>query len=126
MQIVILEDHGQDFLEWHIRGGKVFKSKPFQTSFWAGTVVHNKEIKKNDILEISFPDSSEKTYLKYPVEDVLNGRPMPNGTKGLIARFLEEEYDLFQDFLDKKDIEPTEAGVIINELEDAPEKEMVI
>ncbi len=36
----------------------------------------------------------------------------------LISEFLEQEYEAFQEFLDSKDIEPTEAELIIEGLKD--------
>ena len=35
----------------------------------------------------------------------------------LIKEFLNQKYDLFADFLDRLDIEPTEAEIIINSIE---------
>lgn len=70
MQIIFLEDQGQDFLEWDIEDGIVVGCRPFQSWLWNGTKVHNATIQPGDILEIT-PPSSERTTLNYPVERVL-------------------------------------------------------
>jgi len=70
MQTVSFEDHGQDFLEWDIEGGKVVGCRPYQGWLWNGTKVHNTDIKPGDILEITL-GLKERTTLKYPVERVV-------------------------------------------------------
>ncbi len=69
MITVYLEDHGQDFLEWHVKDGVVVDCRPCQDWFWNGTKVHNESIQPGDILIIT-PVGKELTTLKYPVERV--------------------------------------------------------
>ncbi len=73
MLTVYFEDHGQDFLEWDIKDGKVVACRPFQAGVWVGTVVHNKRIAKNTRLIIDTPSGSGTAVaLKYRVERVKN------------------------------------------------------
>lgn len=69
MQTIILEDHGQDFLEWDVENGVVVCCRPFQGDVWIGTKVHNTNIQPGDILEIT-PPKMDRTTLNYPVEHV--------------------------------------------------------
>ena len=69
MQRIILEDHGQDFLEWDIENGKVVACGPFQGWVWEGTLVHNSDIRPGDFLDIT-PKIGKRTTLNYRVESV--------------------------------------------------------
>jgi hypothetical protein len=66
MLTVYLEDHGQDFLEWDIKDGAVVDSRPYQAWVWNGTIVHNENIKRGDILNITSKIGTRMT-IKYPV-----------------------------------------------------------
>ncbi len=68
MITVEFEDHGQDILEWDIRGGVVVDSRPYQAWLWKGTQVHNTNIKAGDILDITC--SLGRMTFKYPVAKV--------------------------------------------------------
>jgi len=73
METIVFVDHGQDFLEWDIEEGEVVACRPFQEDVWKGTIVHNKNIKKGDILDIT-PPTSKRTTLAHPVESVILNR----------------------------------------------------
>ena len=76
MITAVLEDHGQDFLEWDIEAGVVVGCRPFQDWVWNGTKVHNKEIEAGDILMITPRTGGtagrpgKRTTLKYRVKRV--------------------------------------------------------
>ena len=69
---VYLEDHGQDFLEWDIEDGVVVGCRPLQGWVWNGTIVHNENIKRGDILVTTAPSGhrDSRMNLRYPVERV--------------------------------------------------------
>lgn len=70
---IVLEDHGQDFLEWDLdKKGEVVDCRPFQGWAWNGTIVHNKTIIPGDILDIT-TKFGKRTTLNYPVERVVHG-----------------------------------------------------
>lgn len=70
MITVFFEDDGQDFLEWDISDkGEVVDCRPFQGHVWIGTMVHNKDIKPGDYLDITMPDSVRRTVI-HAVEKV--------------------------------------------------------
>jgi hypothetical protein len=72
MLTVHFVDEGQDFLEWDINGeGKVVACRPFQADIWVGTKVqvHNKNIKRGDLLDITTPDGIHRSLI-HPVEKV--------------------------------------------------------
>ena len=69
-QKIILEDHGQDFLEWIVKDGIVISCTPFQSQVWVGTQIHNTNIQKGDILNITTKFGSKST-LNYPVEEII-------------------------------------------------------
>lgn len=69
MLTVYFEDHGQDFLEWDIEGGKVVGCRPYQEWLWKDTPVHNTSIRPGDILKITV--NGKRTTLNYPVERVV-------------------------------------------------------
>jgi len=66
---VVLEDHGQDFLEWDIKDGVVVDCRPFQGWLWNGTKVHSTDIQPGLLLDIT-TTSGARTRLRYPVERV--------------------------------------------------------
>jgi len=71
MITVVFVDDGQDFLEWDIDGeGKVVDCRPFQGWVWNGTIVHNKDIKPGDHLDITLPRGT-RTKLNHAVEKVI-------------------------------------------------------
>lgn len=71
MITVFFIDDGQDFLEWDITDkGEVADCRPFQGDIWIGTMVHNKDIKPGDHLDVTLPDGSRR-YITHAVEKVL-------------------------------------------------------
>lgn len=71
MKTIVLEDHGQDFLEWDIdEKGVVVGVRPFQEWLWKGTRVLNKIVREGSILKIRLPRRRTDTTLKYRVESV--------------------------------------------------------
>lgn len=70
MLTIVLEDHGQDFLEWDFEGGIVVACRPFQGWLWNGTKVHNTNIQPGDMLNITTKGGNRLT-LNYPVERVV-------------------------------------------------------
>ena len=69
MITVYFEDHGQDFLEWDIKGGFVVGCRPFQDWLWNGTYVFSKDIQPGLLLDIMTKEE-RRTRLRYPVEKV--------------------------------------------------------
>lgn len=69
MLTIVLEDHGQDFLEWDIKDGTVVGCRPFQGWLWNGTKVHNTNIQPGDMLVIT--TKGNRLTLNYPVERVV-------------------------------------------------------
>lgn len=81
---IVLEDHGQDFLEWDVRWDdgvrhpyapveaayEVIACRPCQEWYWKGTRVHNTDIKPGDTLHITLKGVAWKVPLQYPVEKV--------------------------------------------------------
>lgn len=62
MITVFFVDDGQDFLEWDIDdNGKVVDCRPFQREIWVGTIVHNKDIKPGDHLDITTTDGRRRS-----------------------------------------------------------------
>lgn len=56
MKTIILEDHGQDFLEWDIDAkGFVVACRPFQGSVWTGVQVLNKNLRAGSVLKLKLP-----------------------------------------------------------------------
>lgn len=76
MKTIILEDHGQDFLEWDIdEKGVVVGCRPFQGSIWCGVKVRNKRPRKGSILRIFVPKLRKETTLKYLVKAIQAASP---------------------------------------------------
>lgn len=71
MITVFFVDEGQDFLEWDISDtGEVMDCRPFQSDIWIGTMVHNKDIRPGDHLDVTLPDGNRR-YMTHAVEKVL-------------------------------------------------------
>jgi hypothetical protein len=67
---VFFVDECQDFLEWDIDDeGKVVACRPFQADIWVGCQVHNKDIKRGDLLDFTAPDGFH-SQLIHPVDKV--------------------------------------------------------
>ena len=68
--IIHFEDHGQDFLEWHIdKDGYVLDSKPFQRNIWAGKHTIPDFVMVGDKLPIWLDGES---YVNYPIKKIEN------------------------------------------------------
>ncbi len=65
---VRLEDHGQDFLEFDIKGGKIIATRPFQGFVWNGRQVMNTTLGVGD--RIWLGSESERRPLLYRVESI--------------------------------------------------------
>lgn len=63
---VELEDHGQDFLEFDIKGGVIVDTRPFQGFVWDGRKVLNTKIGVGDYIDLS----GLVGVIRYPVIDV--------------------------------------------------------
>ncbi len=66
---VVLEDHGQDFLEFDIQGRKIVATRPFQGAVWNGRHVINKSIVVGDRVILSTGDNTARA-VNYPVVEV--------------------------------------------------------
>lgn len=66
---VVLEDWGQDFLEFDIKGGRIVATRPMQGWVWNGMKVVNKAIHSGRPLYLE-ADASKNLRLNYPVESV--------------------------------------------------------
>lgn len=64
---VVLEDHGQDFLEFDIKGGHIVATRPFQGGVWNGAEVFNRFTEVGDHLFIRTADGRECRTILYPV-----------------------------------------------------------
>lgn len=65
---VHLKDHGQDFLEFDIKGGKIIAARPFQHDIWSGREVLSETIAVGDYIVLR-DDFGQRTLL-YPVVEV--------------------------------------------------------
>lgn len=66
--IIYFEDHGQDFLEWHINeDGYVLDSRPFQRSIWAGKFTIPETARVGEKLAIWL---DRETYVNYPIKEI--------------------------------------------------------
>ncbi len=66
--IIYFEDHGQDFLEWHInKEGYVLDSKPLQRNIWAGKFTIPETAEIGGKLAIWLDGES---YVTYPIKDI--------------------------------------------------------
>lgn len=74
---VVLEDRGQDFLEFDIKDGRVIAARPFQDEVWSGQEVLNTSIKIGECITLK-ADFGARTLLypvvaKRPIEKVAIG-----------------------------------------------------
>lgn len=70
LSVIHFEDHGQDFLLWHVNDeGVVVKSEPFQTGVWKGAKITNfKTLKVGDKVDITH--MHKNTSIKYPITKI--------------------------------------------------------
>jgi hypothetical protein len=64
---VVLEDRGQDFLEFDIRGGRIVASRPFQRWLWVGVEVTNQSLSIGKFISYRRDDYSGVKTIKYPI-----------------------------------------------------------
>lgn len=64
---VEIEDHGQDFLRFHIKDQKIVETLPFQGAVWDGREVMNTTLSKGDVIYLKGAKPSEIIALKYKV-----------------------------------------------------------
>lgn len=72
---VELEDHGQDFLEFDIRGRHIVDARPFQADVWSGAEVINETLQVGDHIEFRSEYSSGVKTLRYPIVAIRSLRP---------------------------------------------------
>lgn len=65
---VVLEDNGQDFLEFDIKNAAIADARPCQADIWSGLQVLNEEISIGDYIALR-ADWGTRTLL-YPVVEV--------------------------------------------------------
>ena len=66
--IIYFEDHGQDFLEWHINeDGYVIDSKPYQRRIWAGKFTIPQTAKVGEKLAIWL---GKESWVNYPIREI--------------------------------------------------------
>jgi len=65
---VVLEDHGQDFLEFDIVGGRIVQTRPFRGDLWNGVRVRNATLTVGDVIWLRLPHGWDT--LNYPVATV--------------------------------------------------------
>lgn len=70
---VVLEDHGQDFLEFDIVGKRIVATRPFQGGVWNGKEIENDHLAPGDT--IRFGDHRS---LNYPVAAVRTLKAAPD------------------------------------------------
>ncbi|WP_418648854.1 hypothetical protein ACNQFN_11340 [Thauera butanivorans] len=68
---VVFEDHGQDFLKFDIKGGRVIDARPFQSDMWSGAEVINETIHRGDHIALRHEHSSGVRTIRYPIDAVL-------------------------------------------------------
>lgn len=66
---VEMEDHGQDFLEFDIRDGRIVETRPFQGFVWNGRAVLNEAIEVGDRIVIQRAQDNPR-FINYPVAAV--------------------------------------------------------
>lgn len=69
MSVIVLnfEDHGQDFLTWHVdQKGNIIKCEPFQFSIWSQWTLTTKEFKAGG--KVTIQKADETLTIKYPIE----------------------------------------------------------
>lgn len=64
---VVLEDRGQDFLEFDIYGGRIVATRPFQGDVWNGFEVLNETIAPGDYIGLCSQYISGVRTINYPV-----------------------------------------------------------
>lgn len=66
--IIYFEDHGQDFLEWHIdKNGYVLDSRPFQRRIWAGKFTIPQSAQVGEKLAIW---QNGESWVNYPIKEI--------------------------------------------------------
>lgn len=73
--IIEFEDHGQDFLRWHLdKDGVVIESQPFQNFAWKGLAVFEIDnLKPGSIVYYSRPGEKDVKSIRYPLISVTKG-----------------------------------------------------
>jgi hypothetical protein len=66
---IVFEDHGQDFLEWDIRGDRVVDSR-FQAWAWCNRTVLQHPRRVGDRITIG-TEAGEPLQIKYPVVKII-------------------------------------------------------
>jgi len=67
---VVLEDHGQDFLEFDIKNGQITATRPFQEWVWDGAVVFNETLVPGDFMVVRTRSGSGSRMFRYPITEV--------------------------------------------------------
>lgn len=102
---VRFEDHGQDFLEWDIREGRVVNCRPFQKSIWCGLEIHSVptvgmklcvEGQNSMLTTIRYPLThviklAATKRIAKPSKAVLNSKVVTRGAKALLADLKKRE-----------------------------------
>ena len=71
--IVKFEDHGQDFLEWHIsESGHILDSKPCQRTIWTGKFTIPETAKVGKKLAIW---NNGESFVNYPIKEITKIKP---------------------------------------------------
>jgi len=78
---VVLEDHGQDFLEFDIRDGRIVETRPFQGDIWNGSRVLNRTLATGGTLILQDDDETCVWSLRHPVAAI---RPLDRVRIGAI------------------------------------------
>jgi hypothetical protein len=68
---VTFEDHGQDFLEWDIQGGKVVGCRPFQAFAWCGDTVLSESFEVGGKITIKTRMEEREITIRYPLVKVV-------------------------------------------------------
>lgn len=76
---VVLEDHGQDFLEFDIKEGHIVATRPFQGFVWDGAVVFNETLVPGDYMCVRTRFSSVSRMFRYPIVEVRQIASMKGG-----------------------------------------------
>ena len=66
---VELEDHGQDFLEFDIKDGRIVETRPFQANVWNSMEVLNEALEVGHHIAVRTHRSGVRTF-NYPVAAV--------------------------------------------------------
>ena len=73
---VTFEDHGQDFLTWHIRDRRVVGCEPFQSDLWVGMEITTLPM-IGLRMGVRSSDGVER-FIKYPIQKV---EPLRDGVQ---------------------------------------------